>query len=172
MIDHIIFDVDGTLTDGGIIEDSAGMESKRFHDSDGLIIRELPKLGYTTMIMTGRESECTLIRAKDLKITEIFQGVRDKEKRLREYIQIHGLEGERFAYIGNDLNDISAMLICGFRACPSNAAREVRGICNYVASAKAGYGAAREICEALLYMQGKYDELLKHFGANTNAIST
>ena len=164
MIDHIIFDVDGTLTDGGIIIDSVGTESKRFHDSDGLIIRELPKLGFTTMIITGRKSECTQIRAKDLDITVIFQGVKDKEKLLKEYFAKHQLCGERCAYIGNDLNDFSAMRLCVFKACPNDAVKEIRGLCNYVANAKAGYGATREICEFLLQRQGKYEEFLARFG--------
>jgi len=168
MIDHIIFDVDGTLTDGGIIISSNGVESKQFQAKDGLLVRQMPNLGFKTMIITGRDSELTVIRAKDLRISEIFQGVTDKVPVLQEYLEKHGVSGQRFAYIGDDLNDYAVMQLCGFKACPADATREIRELCDYVSPVKAGKGAVRDICEFLLRRQGKYEEMLALFGIKSD----
>jgi 3-deoxy-D-manno-octulosonate 8-phosphate phosphatase (KDO 8-P phosphatase) len=163
MIDHIIFDVDGTLTDGGIIISDDGTESKVFQAKDGLLIRELPKLGFTTMIITGRESELTKIRADDLDITVIMQGVKNKEEALKAYLSEHGLTGESFAYIGDDLNDYKAMTLCAFKACPADAVEEIREISDYISIKCGGIGACRDICEYLLRKQGQYEGFLRLF---------
>ena len=128
MIKNIIFDVDGTLTDGGIILDSAGKEIKRFCAHDGLIMRVLPEIGIKTIIMTGRKSEAVRTRGEDLKITQIIQGLSDKAAKLTEL----ELNLKATAYIGDDLNDYMAMLLCGFKACPADAAQEIKEICDYV----------------------------------------
>ncbi|MCL1797144.1 MAG: HAD hydrolase family protein [Eggerthellaceae bacterium] len=167
MIDHIIFDVDGTLTDGGITISSNGVESKQFQAKDGLLVRVLPKLGFTTMILTGRNSELTAIRAKDLAISVVFQGVNNKIEVLEQYFLEHGLTGANFAYIGDDLNDYEAMQMCAFKACPADATREIRRICDYISPIKAGHGAVRDICEHLLYEQNQYDDMLALFGCET-----
>jgi len=164
MIDHIIFDVDGTLTDGGIIISGNGVESKQFQAKDGLLIRVLPKLGFTTMIITGRNSELTKIRADDLHISTVFQGIDDKAEIIRRYIAENGLDGSRFAYIGDDLNDYEVMKLCIFKACPADATKEIRDLCDYVSTEKGGHGAARDICEYLLRRQNQYENFLKLFG--------
>ena len=163
MIDHIIFDIDGTLTDGGIIISSNGVESKAFQAKDGLLMRVLPKLGFTTIMLTGRKSDLTVIRAEDLCISVVIQGVDYKKEVLCDYLAKHNLSPERFAYIGDDLNDYAAMKLCGFKACPADAVREIRDICDYVSKKKGGDGAARDICEYLLRKQHQYDDLLKLF---------
>jgi len=164
MIDHIVFDIDGTLTDGDITISDDGVESKAFQAKDGLFIRVLPKLGFTTIFLTGRKSELTDIRAEDLNISVVIQGVREKEATLRNYIIEHNLNGERFAYIGDDLNDYTAMQICGVRACPADAAKEIIEICDFVSTKNGGQGAVREFCEYLLQKQNQYDDLLRLFG--------
>lgn len=163
-ITHIVFDVDGTLTDGSITISSNGVESKDFQAKDGILIRELPKLGFTTMFLTGRDSELTNIRAKDLNISEVVQGVLNKDEVLKEYMLKNNLSGEQFAYIGDDVNDYKAMLLCAFKACPTDATLEIKRICNYVSGYKGGYGAVRDICEYLLQSEGKYLAFLDLFG--------
>jgi 3-deoxy-D-manno-octulosonate 8-phosphate phosphatase (KDO 8-P phosphatase) len=164
VIDHIIFDVDGTLTDGGIIISDNGIEAKQFQAKDGLIIRMLPKLGFTTIIITGRKSELTAVRADDLNISLLMQGVHDKEAALKDYFSEHNLSGERFAFIGDDLNDYAAMQLCSFKFCPADAAKEIREICDYVSIKKGGCGAVRDICEYLLRKQNQYSDLLMLLG--------
>ena len=163
-ITHIVFDVDGTLTDGSITISSNGVESKDFQAKDGIIVRELPKLGFTTMFLTGRDSELTNIRAKDLKISEVVQGVLNKEEILRGYMAKHHLSGKQLAYIGDDVNDYVAMSLCAFKACPADAVSEIKSICDYVSSFNGGDGAVRDICEHLLHCLGKYKEFLDLFG--------
>ena len=140
-ITHIVFDVDGTLTDGSITISSNGVESKAFQAKDGILIRELPKLGFTTMFLTGRDSELTNIRAKDLNISEVVQGVSNKEEALKAYILENNLNGEQFAYIGDDVNDYKALSLCAFKACPNDAILEIKSICDYVSGYKGGHGA-------------------------------
>jgi len=165
MIDHIVFDVDGTLTDGGIIVSDNGVESKVFQAKDGILIRELPKLGFTTMIITGRKSELTAIRADDMDISVIMQGINDKEAALKSYFEEHKLSGERFAYIGDDVNDYRVMKLCAFKACPADAVEEIRDISDYVSPKNGGFGAGRDICEYLLRRQGQYEDFLRLFDA-------
>ena len=165
MISHIVFDIDGTLTDGGISFSDTEMETKQFQAKDGLIIRAMPKLGFTTMFVTGGESKLTEVRAKDLCVSKVFQGVSDKAKLLAEYVAENNLHGENFAYIGDDLNDYAAMKLCGFRACPADAAKEIREICDCISTKNGGFGAAREICELILRENNKYAAFLALWGA-------
>lgn len=163
-ITHIVFDVDGTLTDGSIIISSNDVESKNFQAKDGILIRELPKLGFTTMFMTGRDSELTNIRAKDLNISEVVLGVSNKDEILKAYMLKNNLNGEQFAYIGDDVNDYKAMSLCTFKACPADATLEIKRICDYVSRYKGGHGAVRDICEYLLRHVGKHQAFLDLFG--------
>jgi len=163
MIEYVVFDVDGTLTDGSIVISDNGTENKVFQAKDGLIVRSLSKLGFTTLIITGRISEATSIRAKDLLIFTMSQGIDDKETTLKEYFMEHRVGGERFAYVGDDLNDYAAMKMCSFKACPSDAASEIKAICDYVSPLSGGHGAVRDICEHLLRKTEKYNDFLKLF---------
>lgn len=145
----IILDVDGTLTDGGIYYDENGVETKRFCTQDGAGILNAEKEGIDFAIITGRESGCTTKRAADLRIKYVFQGVDDKKSKLAELMSKLNLSKNETVYIGDDLNDLKAMELCGFVACPTNACAEVKSISNYVAKERGGYGAVREILEYL-----------------------
>jgi 3-deoxy-D-manno-octulosonate 8-phosphate phosphatase (KDO 8-P phosphatase) len=94
----------------------------------------------------------------------VIQGVKDKAVALRDYMNEHNLNGDRFAYVGDDLNDYTAMQMCGFKACPADAAEEIRNICDFVSTKKGGHGAVREFCDHLLQKQEQYDDMLKLFG--------
>ena len=160
MIDHIIFDVDGTLTDGGVIYSANGVESKQFNIKDGLILSALPSLGFTTIFLTGRNSEETTRRAKELKVTSVLQDISNKAEVLQRYLMENNLSERQFAYVGDDLNDYTAMKLCTFKACPADAALEVQKLCDYVSTKNGGHGAVRDICEFLLRKQGQYDQFI------------
>lgn len=150
MLRYIFLDVDGTLTDGGIYIDSSGHEIKRFCVQDGAGILMARERGIDCVIITGRKSMCVEQRAKELNLKNVYQGVNDKKEKLRGFMAENRLSKDEVGYIGDDLNDLSAMELAGFVACPSNAARQVKNVSNYVAKSQGGYGAVREIIEYIL----------------------
>jgi len=160
MITHIVFDIDGTLTDGGIILSSDGIETKRFHVQDGQIINALSRIGIVTMFLTQRNSELTTRRASELNVTVVMQGVQNKADTLIDYFNENELNGNQFAYVGDDMNDYAAMKLCKFKACPIDAVDAIRDLCDYVSTERGGYGAVRDICEHLLRQQSQYDDFL------------
>jgi 3-deoxy-D-manno-octulosonate 8-phosphate phosphatase (KDO 8-P phosphatase) len=163
MIELLILDVDGTLTDGSVYYGDNNVEIKEFSAKDGLVIKSLPDIGVRVIFLTGRESEAVACRAAHLNATAI-QHVSDKAAKLHEIFAEYGVAAEHTAYIGDDLNDYAAMKLCGFKACPSDAAREIRDICDYVSSCAGGHGAVRDIIEHLLKRLGTWDELLRALG--------
>ncbi len=154
-IHTVVLDVDGTLTDGGIIIDNEGRESKRFCVKDGLGIVWAQKQGVQFMILTGRQSACVQKRAEELGIAHIYQGVADKRALLEEYLRRQDIPADALCYIGDDWNDLAAMELAGVAACPADAAEEVKAVCQVVATRPGGHGAVREILEQLLAGRGK-----------------
>ena len=155
MIRYIVLDVDGTLTDGKIYMGSDGELMKAFDVRDGYAIAHmLPKMHITPVIITGRRSRITENRACELGITALFQGVADKPQALREVVRQFGCGCENVAYIGDDLNDLACMALCGLTACPADAAQPVRQAADYVCRAKGGCGAVREWIE---YIGDEYE---------------
>ena len=141
----LVMDVDGTLTDGHIYTDEHGEAMKVFSCKDGLGIKEiLPELGIVPVIITGRDSIITANRAKELRITELYQGVADKLPLLKEIAAKYGLEREEIAYIGDDLNDWECLKYCGLTGCPQDAEEAVKEIVSFVAPRDGGKGAVRD----------------------------
>jgi len=158
----LMIDVDGTLTDGTVFYGDQKMEIKAFNIKDGLIIKALSNLGINVVFLTGRESAATERRAAELGATAI-QGVEDKETKMNELFIEYGVKPEQSAYIGDDLNDYAAMSICGFKACPADAASEIQDICDYISPLSGGHGAVRDICEYMLKQNGSYSDLLDSY---------
>ena len=159
IIQLIILDVDGTLTDASVYYGGNNVEIKAFSTKDGAILKPLSQLGIEVIFLTGRESEAVTRRANDLNATAI-QGIDDKLKVLKNLLAERDIEPENCAYIGDDLNDYAAMKLCGFKACPADAAKEIREICDYVSPYNGGHGAVRDVCERLLCKTGSYGKLL------------
>ena len=122
MIRLLVLDVDGTMTDGGVYYDSTGNELKKFAIKDGAGIVLARAAGMQVMICTGRECEAVRRRAQDLHIDYLFQNVHDKAAFLSRFMAEHSLTKQDVAYCGDDLNDLTAMALCGFVACPADAA--------------------------------------------------
>lgn len=117
MIRLLVLDVDGTMTDGGVYYDSTGNELKKFAIKDGAGIVLARAAGMQVMICTGRECEAVRRRAQDLHIDYLFQNVHDKAAFLSRFMAEHSLTKQDVAYCGDDLNDLTAMALCGFVAC-------------------------------------------------------
>ncbi len=150
-IKMIVFDVDGTLTDGGIYIGNDGEVMKKFNVKDGYAIHSImPKYGMLPVIITGRTSDITYNRCKELGIDHIYQGVKDKKKKLQEIARECRIEMSEIGYIGDDVNDIECMKIVGFPACPANAVDEVKSVCKYICKKNGGDAAVREYVEMLI----------------------
>lgn len=157
------FDVDGTLTDGGIHIGPAGESFKRFDVRDGLGLVMLARAGIRVAIVTGRSSEIVAQRARELSIDLVLQGVADKAEAIRALCARCGLEPAQAGFMGDDWPDLPAMRAAGFAAAVPGAAPEVLRAAHWVARAPGGAGAARELAEHLLGAQGRLDEALGRF---------
>lgn len=163
MVKYIILDVDGTLTDGGIYYDNHMNELKRFNSKDGTGIAIAKSLGITIIVLTGRECEATNRRMAELNVDHVYQKVSDKAEFLRAWIVDNKVDKGDIAYIGDDLNDLKAMNMCGFVACPSDAVIEVKKTADYVSSVKGGYGVLTDVLRYYLSENGKWDSIISRF---------
>lgn len=163
MINVLILDVDGVLTDGGIIYDENGHESKRFNVKDGLGIKLAQKAGVEVVIISGRESKVTHIRAAELGIKRVFTGVKDKLACYEALKAELGLQDENTAYIGDDLNDISLLKKAGLSAAPADSFEYMREFVHYVTTRPAGHGAVREFVEEILKRNGQWENIRNSF---------
>ncbi len=161
----LLLDVDGVLTDGGIVYDDSGREIKRFHVRDGHGIKMLQRAGVEVGIITGRNSGVVALRAKELGIALVRQGAMDKVAAWREIVALRGLPPEATAYVGDDIVDVPLMKSVGFAAAPADAEPYVREAADYVAARPGGHGAVREIAEFLLRSGGRWESVTaRYFG--------
>lgn len=141
-------DVDGTLTDGKIYMGKNGEVMKAFNIKDGYAIAHiLPKMEIIPVIITGRTSKIVENRAKELGITELYQGIDNKLGVMLDVIRKYKCTKENVAYIGDDLPDIQCMKKCAMAGCPADAVQEVKEICQYICKTNAGNGAVREFID-------------------------
>jgi 3-deoxy-D-manno-octulosonate 8-phosphate phosphatase (KDO 8-P phosphatase) len=159
----VIFDVDGVLTDGRLWYGSGGEELKAFHAFDGHGVHLLRMAGLDTAIISGRKSPAVDERARELGIEHVMQGVNDKRKVFERMLRRLKLKRAAVAYMGDDVVDLPVLVRCGFACAPHEAPEEVRRRAHYIASADAGHGAAREVCEFILEAQGKLAPVLRRY---------
>ncbi len=159
----VIFDVDGTLTDGGIYYSAEGELFKAFNCRDGLGITISHNAGLKTAIITGRTSEITLRRARELGISAVKQGQMDKRDAYRELKAEFNLTDEQIAYVGDDLIDLPVFVQVGFAAAVGNADFEVKKRAHFIAENFGGQGACREVLEFILKVQDKWSEVIKNY---------
>ena len=148
MINYLVMDVDGTLTDGRIYMSPSGESMKAFNIKDGYGIHDiLIPSGIIPVIITGRTSDIVLNRCKELGITEVFQGIKDKVAKLNDIVG----DFSTVAYIGDDLNDFACMTAVknagGVIGCPADAVDKVKDIADYVATHNGCDGAVRDFIE-------------------------
>lgn len=146
----LVMDVDGTLTDGKIYMGTQGELLKAFHIKDGLMIARLSGHNVIPVILTGRTSEITANRCKELGISEIYQGHTDKMAIFQKFPEIYHCSFEDIAYIGDDINDLACMKLCGLTGCPEDAADEIKEISTYQCKKRGGEGAVRDFIDWFL----------------------
>lgn len=159
------FDVDGTLTDGRLIYDADGGESKAFHVLDGQGLRLLEDHGISVALITARESKAVLARARDLRLDLVHTGVKDKAACLRQLCADLGRDLQEVAHMGDDLPDLPALALAGLAVAPANAHAWVAERVHFQTRARGGEGAARELCDLLLEARGLRAAVLGRFGA-------
>lgn len=157
----VVFDVDGTLTDGSINMGTDGELFKRFHCRDGLGIATAVKHGLEVVLMTGRKGPVIVRRAAELGIAEnVLTGIAAKGSALQKLAASKGLPLEAVAFMGDDLNDLPALLRAGFSAAPADAAADVQERVDYVTLHKGGEGAVRDLLELILKARGIWPQIV------------
>ncbi len=159
----LVFDVDGVLTDGSIVVDDHGVESKRFHVRDGFAIRAAMSLGLKVGVLTGRSARAVTLRVAELGIDLFIQQVREKANGFKTLCQLAGVALEDTAYLGDDLVDLPAMLLSGYPMAVADAVTEVRLEAQFVTNAPGGHAAAREAIEHILKAQGRWDQVTDRY---------
>lgn len=167
------FDVDGVLTDGTLWFSSQGDEMKGFNTLDGHGLKMLAGAGIVLAIITGRRSRAVELRAQNLGIELLLQGIEDKHGAMQGLLKQHSMNFAEAGYMGDDIVDLPVLRACGFSASVPDGHALVQRQVDYVTHASAGRGAVREVCELILAAQGKLDAALApYLGASPNSSST
>ena len=156
-IECIFYDFDGVMTDNRVLVDQNGIESVFVNRGDGYGIAGIMRLGIPQVIVSTEKNPVVERRAGKLKL-EVIHGVDDKGSIVKKYCEERGYRLDRVLFMGNDLNDLSAMKIVGFRAAPADAEPEVLAIAEWVSERKGGYGAVRDLYRMLADGSGEKDE--------------
>lgn len=156
----VAFDVDGVLTDGGLYLSDSGEEFKRFNTLDGHGLKMLKTSGVDLAIITGRKSKCVELRAKNLGIEHLYQGVEDKLAAMQSLLAELKLSPDQAAFMGDDVVDLPVMRRVGLALSVPAAPQIVRDHAHYVSQRHAGHGAVREVCELILGTQGTLEAQL------------
>ena len=162
-VELILSGVDGVLTDGGILFDNQGIESKQFHNRDGIGIRLWRRAGYRFGVITERNSHIVKVRSVELGIQDVRQGIEDKLVAARELWQQLGLAPEQVCYVGVDLPDLATLRSVGFGVAVADAVPEVVKVADYVTQLPGGKGAVREAIEVILKARRQWDDLVERF---------
>lgn len=157
----IFFDVDGVLTDGKIIYDDAGRETKEFNVKDGYIISHLKKAGIITGAITGRDSSVVSKRCAELKVDFCHQGIMDKVVVCEKLMKHYKLKRKEVAYIGDDINDLGVFKLVGLSVCPADAFSYMKDRADLTTISKGGKGVLREVADLVLAAKGKFEKILK-----------
>ncbi len=152
------FDVDGVLTDGGILADLNGELYRTFDSKDGMAIRMAVMKGYHLAIITGGRSESIRKRFAScgIKAEDVYLGSRAKIEDFEDFCRRHELQADEVMYFGDDLPDIPVMVACGCGVCPSDAVDEVKEIADHISTRPGGKGCARETIELVLKSKGEW----------------
>ncbi len=163
MIELLVLDVDGCLTNGAITYTESGDEIKSFNVKDGLAITTWISLGKKVAIITGRKSKIVTKRATELKITHIYQGVRYKKEKLDEILKLEKLTYDQVAIIGDDLNDYNMLKSAALSFTPNDGVLKIKKMVDVILDAKGGEGAVREMIESIISKENLQERFLKEW---------
>ncbi len=161
----LLLDVDGVLTDGRIIYDSKGRDSKFFDVHDGMGVYALNRAGVKTIIVTAKGSRAIKPRARDMRVAEVFADVSPKSAILDKILKKYKVTKEEVCFVGDDLVDLGLMKIVGLPIAVFNACPEIKQASSYITIRHGGRGAVREIAELILKSQGKWEAIIRFYEA-------
>lgn len=148
-IDLIVYDFDGVMTDNSLLMDQDGKEYVRVSRADGLAVSEIKKMFLKQIILSTEKNPIVKKRAEKLGI-DCLQGINNKKKTLSTFAERQNINLEKTIYVGNDINDLEAMLLVGTKVCPSDSHHEILNISDFVLNKKGGQGVIREILDMLI----------------------
>ncbi len=163
----LLLDVDGVMTDGRIIYTSDGSETKAFDVKDGHGLKLLQRAGVKVGIITGRQSDIVLRRAKELGIELVYQNAKNKLVPFQDILKREKLTPEQVAYVGDDVVDLPILSRVGFAATVADAVDDIKPYVHYVTVREGGRGAVREICDLLLKEAGLWDDVTGRYFKKT-----
>ncbi len=162
-VEVLIMDVDGVLTDGRILIDDRGIESKSFNVRDGHGLKLLKRFGLKTVFLTGRHSRVVSIRARELNIDLVYQRCHDKLSAYHAILRRLSLTDTQAAYIGDDIVDLPVLTRVGFAATVADADREVLNMAHWVSDYPGGSGAVRQLCLMILQVKGLWPDVMRRY---------
>ena len=162
-IQLVLSDVDGVMTDGGVLFDNQAIETKKFYIRDGLGVKLWQRAGGQFGLLTGRTSHIVRVRADELDIDIVRQGVDDKLVAANQLFGELEIEPEQVCYLGDDLPDLPVLRAVGFAVTVADGCEEARQAADYVTVAAGGGGAVRETVEVILKAQGRWEDLIKKY---------
>jgi 3-deoxy-D-manno-octulosonate 8-phosphate phosphatase (KDO 8-P phosphatase) len=157
-VELLVLDVDGVLTDGGIVYGAGGLEIKHFHVRDGSGLKIWNRGRRRSAIITGRSSPLVDVRAAELGVASVFQGASDKLPAYKRLLAEAALPPSAVCYVGDDTPDLPCLQNCGLAAVVGDGSREARAVAHYITRARGGRGAVREVIELILRCQGEWDK--------------
>ncbi|WP_372754410.1 KdsC family phosphatase [Mariniflexile sp.] len=155
-ITTFIFDVDGVLTDCNVLVTTTGELLRGMNVKDGFALKFAVNAGYNVAIISAGTNEGVKLRLESLGIKNVYLGAYDKIVRLEEYLNTNNIKPEHVLYMGDDVPDFPVMKVVGLPTCPQDAIQEIKGISKYISHKKGGEGAARDVIEQVLKVQGKW----------------
>lgn len=157
-ITTFIFDVDGVLTNSQLLVMEDGSLLRHMNVRDGYAIRRAIEKGYKVAIITGGKSEGVVTRLQNLGVVDLYYGIKDKVAAYREFMYLYEDEitYENVLFMGDDMVDLAVMKMVGLPACPNDACPEILGVSKFVSQANGGAGAARDVIERVLKLNGDW----------------
>jgi 3-deoxy-D-manno-octulosonate 8-phosphate phosphatase (KDO 8-P phosphatase) len=156
-ITTLVFDIDGVLTDGGILVFDTGEQVRKMSVRDGYALQLAIKKKYNVVVVSGGNGVGASMRLQKLGITNVFLNVNDKTKILEEYLERNSLTWSETLYMGDDIPDYSPMQKAGMTCAPANAAPEILQLARYISPYMGGGGCVRDVIEKLLRLHGNWD---------------
>jgi 3-deoxy-D-manno-octulosonate 8-phosphate phosphatase (KDO 8-P phosphatase) len=161
-IQMVVFDVDGVFTDGSIMINHLGEETKSFNVRDGHGVRMLIHYGIQVAVLSGRKSKAVDARMQELGVTDVMQGHIDKRSAFTKLVNSKNLPAQQVAFVGDDIIDVPAMQLSGLSFAVADAHEWVKSHADHITQQLGGHGAVREVCELILDSKGLLTKALNY----------